>query len=208
MIHVWKVEGDTLEINKEALLQYPALAAILQRDHYAGKEMAHKEFKYINFIADRNGYCIINGLSKKESHEYAVQHSGLPTTYIPDAKVIAAIQLVLGSLNTTTVERSLQNTIKALHNSAKLADRMADMLEVKVDAATTNDMIQECLGTIKQIQSLAKDIPNQISVLIELQKSWANEQKGGTVRGGKTYSSSLDGDEDLGLDSVDVEELD
>jgi len=208
MIHVWKVEGDKLELNKEELLQYPALAAILQRDQYPGKEFALKEFKYINLLADKNGYCILNGLDKKSAHAYAVQFSGLPKDYVPDAKVKAAIQCVLDSLNTTVIERSLQNAIKALATSSKLTDKMADVLEQKIDVATTPDTIKECGLLIKELMNLGKELPSQISTLTELQKAWASEQKGGTVRGGKVYTSSLDGDDELGFNGSGVERLD
>ncbi len=72
MIHVWKVEGDRLELNKEQLLQYKALSDIYGRDTSKGKEFALMELRYINFRADKNGYCLNNGLSDKEAHEYAV----------------------------------------------------------------------------------------------------------------------------------------
>jgi hypothetical protein len=93
MIYLWKVEKDELVLDLREVLKYEDLAAIYRRDSTSkSKDKAMKEFRYIDFIANRDGYCVQNGLNSNDAHEFAREHSGLPTGWKPDDAVIKAIK--------------------------------------------------------------------------------------------------------------------
>jgi len=205
MIHLWNVTGDTLNLNVSEILKYKELTVIYKRDNTDDKSFAHKEFRYIDFLSNREGYCIVNGLSKKEAHKHAVLNSNLHKDYIPDAFIKIAINKVYDELNGGVIEKLIDSTIRSLNLSAETVVQITNRAEELLDKASgTDEDITKLITLTNQVSQIAVGIPDKVTKLIELRKQYDTASKG-TIqeRGGKEYTASLDGAGDIEHDSAD-----
>lgn len=209
MIHAFKIENDALILDVEEILQYQILRDIYARDNSKDKSFAHKEFKFIYFIADRKGYVTKAGLTKQEAYKYARENSNLPDTYIPDKLIVAAIDFVIKNMNVTPVEDLINSTVKALNLSGRVIKALTDGIEEITSREIKLEDLQNCEESLKQIIKISNEIPDRVEKLTELQEKWDKIQKGvSLIRGGGTYQESYDGvDERTPGNADDVEIL-
>ena len=194
MIHAFKIENDALILDVEEILQYQILRDIYARDNSKDKSFAHKEFKFIYFIADRKGYVTKAGLTKQEAYKYARENSNLPPSYKPDKVIIEAIEFVRSQMNITPVEDLINSTIKALNLSGRVVKALTDGIETLTSGDIKLEDLQACEESLKQIIRISNEIPDRVEKLTELQEKWDKIEKGVTsIRGGGDYSESYDG---------------
>lgn len=211
MIFGFKIVNDTINLNVEEILKYPKLSIIYKRDKSTNKEIAHKEFLYINFLADKQGVCAKKGYSKKEAHLFAVRNSKLIDGYTPDREVKEAIEFIEDELNVNIVEDLINSTLKGLNISRKIVDTLIEEIGGKVNESkfVTTEMLATYDKAIKEFMKIAADIPNKISSLTDLLENY-NKFESGTskIRGGKEHRSSYDGyDDQEFVSSSSVERL-
>lgn len=205
MIHLWTVTGDTLTLNNSEILKYKELAIIYKRDETDDKAFARKEFRYIDFLSNREGYCILNGLSKKDAHKHAVLNSNLHVDYKPDTFVKIAISKVYDELNGGVIEKLIDSAVRSLNICSSGIVQMTDKAEDIIEKASgADDDIAKLIGLLTQINNLSASIPVKVRTLLDLRKEYDISNKGTVIeRGGKAYTNSLDGDgevESIGFD--------
>jgi len=208
MLHLWTVNGNTLILNVSEILKYKELAIIYKRDESDDKAFARKEFRYIDFLSNREGYCVLNGLSKKDAHKHAVLNSNLHPDYKPDTFIKIAISKVYDELNGGVIEKLIDSAVRALNISASGIEQMTDKAEDIIDKASgTDEDIAKLIGLLTQINTMSASIPVKVRTLLDLRKEYDISSKGTVIeRGGKTYTPSLDGDgevESIGSDEDD-----
>lgn len=210
MIHVWKIEKDELVLNLRELLKYPEFASLYTRDTMNGKLMAKREFKYIDFIANRDGHCVKEGYDSKEAHEFAVKNSGLPSDYKPDKYVSRAIEKAQ-ELNGGVIEDLIDSTVAAFHVDAKLVKHVRALMEKITGEVKEIADVENIMRLTDTLINISSTIPAKVTKLLLLREEY-DKQKSKTIntkRGGGELSNSYDG---AGIeqfsDSGEVERLD
>jgi len=208
MIHLWQTTGNTLTLNVSEILKYKELAIIYKRDETDNKAFAHKEFRYIDFLSNREGYCIMNGLSKKEAHSHAVKNSNLHPDYKPDTFIKIAISKVYDELNGGVIEKLIDSSIRSLQIAASGIVQMTDKAEDIIDKASgTDEDIAKLIGLLTQITTMSASIPTKVRTLLDLRKEYDISSKGTVIeRGGKAYTDSLDGNGDVESEGSDEDD--
>lgn len=195
MIYLWRLEKETLVLNLEEILKYDDLAIIYRRDQSADKYMAKREFKYIDFIANRDSYCVENGFSDRESHNFAVEHSGLPKDYKPDKLIVKGVQ-TSRRLNGGVIEELIDTTIGAFRIDAKIMGKMKKLAQDLFVKATTVEDITGIMDLTKAVIDMSSAIPTKVTKLLELKIQY-NDSKSKTsnsLRGGGEIANSYEGD--------------
>jgi len=208
MLHLWTVNGNTLILNVSEILKYKELAIIYKRDESDDKAFARKEFRYIDFLSNREGYCVLNGLSKKDAHKHAVLNSNLHPDYKPDTFIKIAISKVYDELNGGVIEKLIDSAVRSLNIASSGIVQMTDKAEDIIEKASgTDEDIAKLIGLLTQINTMSASIPVKVRTLLDLRKEYDISSKGTVIeRGGKTYTPSLDGDgevESIGSDEDD-----
>lgn len=195
MIHLWNVIGDTLTLNVSEILKYKELAIVYKRDQTDNKSFAYKEFRYIDFLSNREGFCIVNGLSKKEAVKHAILNSNLHPDYKADTFVNIAICKVYDDLNGGVIEKLIDSAVRSLNISASAIVQITDKAEDIIEKASgTDEDIAKLVGLLTQITNISASIPDKVHKLIDLRKEYDLSNKGSVIeRGGKAYTDSLDG---------------
>ena len=208
MIHLWTIKGDTLVLNISEILKYKELAIIYKRDETDNKSFAHKEFRYIDFLSNREGYCILNGLSKKEMHLHAIRNSNLHEDYKPDTFVKIAISKVYDELNGGVIEKLIDSAVRSLNICSQGIVQMTDKAEDIIEKASiTDEDIAKLTGLLTQINTMSASIPVKVRTLLDLRKEYDFASKGSIIeRGGKTYTDSLDGNGEVESVSSDTDD--
>jgi len=194
MIYLWKLNGDELELNLPEILKYTSLAKIYSRDTMAGKVSAKREFKYIDFLANRDSFCVLQGLSKEEAHKFAKKHSRLPKDWAPDEYLVKAIECAK-SLNGGIIEDLIDATVTAFRVDARMMSKLKDLLEVLENKVTDVEGVLQVTKLTDTISNVAGTIPNKINKLLELREEYAKAQSKqiNEKRGGGEIGNSLDG---------------
>lgn len=201
MIPGFKIENDKLILDVYEILKYPKLAKIYKADTSKEKEFAYKVFMYISHIADKKGYCRIKGLSAKEAHIWATRNSGLKEDFKPDKMIQDAIEFIKSEFDLHPVEDVIENTMRGLNVSLKMITIITQNIQDYLDSSEDDIEIDELLNyeeNIKRLTKYANEIPSRIEMLAEQKVKWDEIEKGTkTIRGGKQYKSSYDGEDDL-----------
>lgn len=194
MIHVWKVEGQELVLNLKELLKYSEFTAIYARDTSNGKALAKREFKYIDFIVNRDGYCVREGYNEKEAHAFAVKNAGMPSDYTPD-KAVAKALAKAKELNGGVIEDLIDSTVAAFRVDAKLVKHVRALMEkIEGDVKEVSD-VENVLKLTDAVINISNTIPLKITKLLALREEYDKQQSkiSNTKRGGGELSNSLDG---------------
>ena len=210
MIHVWRVEGAELVLNLKELLKYDEFKILYVRDTSNGKMLAHREFKYIDFIANRDSHCVREGFNEKEAHTFAVKNSGLPSTYMPDKFVIKAVNLAK-ELNGGIIEELIDSTVAAFRVDAKLVKHVKFLMEDIAGKVTDVASVENVLKLTDAIINISATIPSKVEKLLALRAEYDKQKskQTNTMRGGAELLNSFDGTgiEELS-DTGKVESLD
>lgn len=185
MIYLWTINGSDLELNLKELLKYEELTKIYARDKMNGKLIAKQQFKYIDFMSNRESYPIREGLNKIDAHNFAVKHSGLPLDFKPDKAIEDAIFVCQG-LNGGVIENLIDATVAAFRVDANLMLKAKTFIHSLEDKVTTPDGINEISKLTDMVISMSGKIPGKIESLLKLREDYnkkinniINEKRGG-----------------------------
>lgn len=210
MIYLWRLEGDTLVLNLKEILKYDELGIIYKRDHSSDKMFAKREYRYLDFVSDRDSYPIMNGLSNQEAHNFAVEHAGMARDYKPDDIMIKAIH-VCRRLNGGIIEGLIDTTIDAFRIDARLMAKVKKLAtELEKKAITVND-ISTIMDLTKATINMSAEIPNKVTKLLALKEEYNNSKSktSEALRGGGDISNSYEGTGiEVRADSGQTERLD
>lgn len=210
MIYLWKLNGEELELNLSEILKYKELEKVYTRDKMAGKMLAKAEFRYIDFLANRDSYCIKNGLSELEAKKFAIANSRLPDNYVPDKITQAAITKAR-ELNGGVIEDLIDATVSAFRVDAKMMIKIKQLLEQEGVKVADVQGVEAIMKMTDAVIKMSSTIPNKINQLLELREAYEKKLKEGTneKRGGGEISNSYDGSGiERYADDGDIEKLD
>ena len=210
MIYLWRVEQEELVLNLREILKYKEFESIYLRDASNGKMLSKREFRYIDFIANRESYCVREGLNKTEAHNFAIKNSGLPSDYKADKYIERAIEKAK-ELNGGVIEDLIDSTVAAFHVDAKLVKHVRDLMEkIEGDVKELKD-VENVLKLTDTLINISSTIPAKVTKLLSLREEYDKQQSKltNTRRGGGEISNSFDGTgiEQLN-DTGQVEKLD
>jgi hypothetical protein len=194
MIHVWRVEGQELVLNLRELLKYTEFNSVYIRDASNDKALSKREFKYIDFITNRDGFCVKEGYNDKEAHVFAVKNVGMPSDYIPDKYVLRAIDKAR-ELNGGVIEDLIDSTVAAFRVDAKLVKHVRFLMEkIEGEVKDVAD-VENVLKLTDAVINISSVIPAKIIKLLALREEYDKQQSktNNTKRGGGELSNSLDG---------------
>ena len=210
MIYLWNIEGEELRLNLKEILKYDEIAVLYRRDRSPDKTVSRREFRYLDFIVDRDSYPMQNGLSNMEAHKFAIEHSGLPKDYMPDEEIKRAIK-VCRKLNGGIIEGLIDTTIGAFRIDGKLMGKVQALAAELETKALTIEQISTIMDLTKTTIQMSSEIPSKVSKLLALREEYKNSQSktSNTLRGGGDIGNSYDG---AGIekysDSGETEKLD
>lgn len=210
MIYLWRLEGDSLVLNLKEILKYDELGIIYRRDKSNDKMLAKREYRYLDFIADRDSYPIMNGLSNLEAHNFAVEHAGMAKDYKPDDIMKKAVE-VCRRLNGGIIEGLIDTTIDAFRIDARLMGKVKKLASELEKKALTIEDISTIMDLTKATIAMSAEIPSKVAKLLALKEEYNNSKSktAEALRGGGVIGNSYDG---TGLeqraDSGQVESLD
>lgn len=210
MIYLWKVEGQKLVLNLAEILKYPDIAAIYIRDTSSNKMISSREFKYIDFIANRDSFCVREGYNEKEAHEFACKNAFMPQDYTPDKQVIKAINKCK-ELNGGIIEDMIDATVSAFRVDAKLVKHIKVLMENIGDKLDKIQDVENVMKITDTVINLSNTIPFKIEKLLKLREEYDKKVSGklNTERGGREITNSLEGTGiEESQDTGEVERLD
>lgn len=210
MIYLWTIKNSEIELNLKEILKYKQTEYIYARDKMNGKDRAKQEFKYIDFMSNRDSFPIREGLSYNDSHKFAVLHSGLPKDYTADKYVKEAIELCK-TLNGGVIETLIDSTVAAFRVDANLMAKIKIFIQDLEDKVITVEGVNEIVKLTDTIITMSGKIPGKITSLLTLRDEY-DKQVNKIVnekRGGGEISSSFDGGGfEQSTDSGEVEKVD
>lgn len=195
MIHIWKIKGVELDLNLEELLKYEILANIYINDKSPNKSDSILYFRYLDFITNPRGYCVKNGLSKVESHNYAFKNTNLPKDFKFPINNEDIIKFTKEHLQCDVVNELINVSIQALRITIKnLKSYISELNQLEIDDFKKDDKTVDLTNIISKTMSITNSIPDKIKMLEEL---LAKQEESKTLRGSKPYESSMDGDSEI-----------
>jgi len=192
------------------ILKYPKIAKVYTRDRMEGKMLAKREFRYIDFLVNRDSFCIREGLSDAEAIAFAKHNSGLPKEYVADKIVIEATE-TCRHLNGGIIEDLIDATVSAFRVDAKMMIKVKELLESLATKVADIDGVTQITKMTDSIINISGTIPGKITKLLELREAYAKAQSK-TIderRGGGEIGNSYDGSGiEKYSDTGEVEKLD
>lgn len=198
MIHIWRITDSLeLELNVEELLKYPILADIYKRDTSDGKFLSTEYFKYLDFITNPKGYCVMNGLNSQDADIYARRQTRLPKEFYLPKNTKGVIKYIKDELQFDVVDNLVGTAIKALKVTSKSLSNYIDRLNDLEDKDYMDDkgVPIDLSSIITKMMKIAADIPNNIKQYESLLEKQTTKKT--IVRGSIEYTESMDGDESL-----------
>ena len=194
MIYLWRLEGQELVLNLKEILKYDELAAIYKRDKPADKMIAKRDFKFIDLIADRDSFCVREGLSLTEAITFAAKNSNMPSDFKPDKQIMKAIEKAK-ELNGGIIEDMLDSTISAFRVDAKLVKHIKVLMEDVGDNLKDLTDVEKVMKLTDIVINVSNTIPDKINKLLVLREEYNKKLNKtlNTQRGGKELTASFDG---------------
>ncbi len=143
---------------------------------------------YVYNVSDYNAYPIQSGYNEIETHQYAIEESGLPPSFIPNKTVEKAIEAYYKIRDTVAI-KYLRELYKALNSSSKaikLLNVLNEELLIKIEALDLNDpeelknkigLINQVISNNKSLFEMATSADSNISKLKELEFKVKKEEE-------------------------------
>jgi len=198
MIHIWTITSDfKLDLNIEELLKYPILANVYKADTSKDKFDSTEYFKYLDFITNPRGHCIINGLNDVEAHNYAKRQTRISSDFQFPKNNKDIIKFVNSELQFDAVNSLVNGAIKSLNITAKTINNYISHLNnLEEDEYKDKEGTPIDLSTIiTKMMKISDDIPNNIKRFESLLEKQATQKT--ILRGTTEYTDSMEGDEGL-----------
>jgi hypothetical protein len=190
-ISPFKFENNKL-ILEPILLTYRQFKDVYNLDNSSKKDIALQYFIYIYHSADVRAIPVLKGYSKKETHEYASNQAGFTDTFKPDNKIHLAITFY--KENFISPVKQLQiSLLNMLENNSDITEKINALVTTKLEEnIISNDTLSNIISLQKDINTMIKELPNQIKILKEIDIMLLEENKGSLVRrGGGIITSSM-----------------
>jgi hypothetical protein len=163
------------------------------RDKSKDKSKYIAECIVIYYLGDPKSPAKQNGLSDAEALKMAIEQTGLPITYIPDALVIRLIKRYYDE-NITEAGRVIENIQKGLHNINLSINAINSLLNERLNSPLNLETINTVLGLIDSVNAKAGEIPKLLKNLQDAKENLMYEKETEVSRGGGIVSSSMDAD--------------
>ena len=163
------------------------------RDKSKDKSKYIAECIVIYYLGDPKSPAKQNGLSDAEALKMAIEQTGLPITYIPDALVIRLIKRYYDE-NITEAGRLIENIQKGLHNINLSINAINSLLNERLNSPLNLETINTVLGLIDSVNAKAGEIPKLLKNLQDAKENLMYEKETEVSRGGGIVSSSMDAD--------------
>ena len=163
------------------------------RDKSKDKSKYIAECIVIYYLGDPKSPAKQNGLSDAEALKMAIEQTGLPITYIPDALVIRLIKRYYDE-NITEAGRLIENIQKGLHNINLSINAINSLLNERLNSPLNLETINTVLGLIDSVNAKAGEIPKLLKNLQDANENLMYEKETEVSRGGGIVSSSMDAD--------------
>jgi hypothetical protein len=203
----FKIVNGVVELARDEISIYPTIKTIISRDkggkvsgdHDGRKKIyAYRELTYVYLMCDYNAYPTQHGLSNKEAHRYAVEHSQLEPNYEPD-EVIKLLMVQYEKEHISSAKQSARNILRLFGWNNKIIEAIDNNLTNMMSNATlTKDQIAELIGYQKQLLDISINIPTHAKRLREAMTLLEEEDRSIKIgRGGNEISSSMNPDNDI-----------
>lgn len=209
----FKFEDGDIKLDREEIALYKLPNRILRRDRGSEgdadgrkKLQAFKEFTYVYFVADHTAYPISNGLSKQETHEYAISQSNLPKDFNPnlDADLLEFIDQYRKE-HWSQTKQIAYDLRRILRMNQTLSTSIQDNIDLMMTGVLSLDQITQFINYQQKLIDIAAGLPKQIKLLTEaLQAIELDENadmkiaRGGSlVKQSQDPDNSIESDEDL-----------
>ena len=196
MIDIFTVIGSDIVLTVEILSLKP-FRELIERDNSKNKIYSRQEMLYIYHFASYKSLGVKKGMADFKLKEHAIDNSGLPLDYQPDALVMEAIKVYKDIQYTALDEQYvLLQTVSNTRNKAletiknKLALLVLTIDEDKSLAAFMNydKMFSEYIIQLQKDTKLLADINKQLQEAQQIDKK---------AYGATEYQPSMDSDDDL-----------
>lgn len=211
----FKFEDGDIKLDREEIALYKLPNRILRRDRGSEgdadgrkKLQAFKEFCYVYFIADHTAYPISNGLSKQETHDYAVFQSNLPKDFNPnlDADLLEFIDQYKKE-HWSQTKQIAYDLRRILRMNQTLATSIQDNIDLMMTGVLSLDQITQFINYQQKLIDIAAGLPKQIKLLTEALQAIELDENADIkiARGGSLVKQSQDPDNNIESDE-DLEE--
>jgi len=159
-------------IDGEVILKIKHKAFIdLRKKSFSVTSSYYKEMFYVYNVSDYNAPPARGGFDEVETHKYAVEAAGLKEDFIPDQKVLRAIEAYYSLRDTSVI-----HYLKELYKSMNIGSRTVKVLnEINTELLNqVNDIKTKTKEDLVSKSELTSTIANNLSTLFEM----ANKSQG------------------------------
>lgn len=166
---------------------------LYRRDKTPDKKNYIAECIVIYYLGDPKSPARQAGLSEPEALKMAIEQTGLPRDYIPDALVLRLIKRYYEE-NITEAGRVVENIMQGIHNINLSISAINNILNEKLNSTISLENITDVLAMVDNVNKKAGELPSILKKLEEAKQNLLYEKETELSRGGNIVLSSMDAD--------------
>lgn len=166
---------------------------LYRRDKTPDKKNYIAECIVIYYLGDPKSPARQAGLSEPEALKMAIEQTGLPRDYIPDALVLRLIKRYYEE-NITEAGRVVENIMQGIHNINLSISAINNILNEKLNSTISLENIADVLAMVDNVNKKAGELPSILKKLEEAKQNLLYEKETELSRGGNVVLSSMDAD--------------
>lgn len=166
---------------------------LYRRDKTPDKKNYIAECIVIYYLGDPKSPARQAGLSEPEALKMAIEQTGLPRDYIPDALVLRLIKRYYEE-NITEAGRVVENIMQGIHNINLSISAINNILNEKLNSTISLENIADVLSMVDNVNKKAGELPSILKKLEEAKQNLLYEKETELSRGGNIVLSSMDAD--------------
>jgi len=166
---------------------------LYRRDKTPDKKNYIAECIVIYYLGDPKSPARQAGLSEPEALKMAIEQTGLPRDYIPDALVLRLIKRYYEE-NITEAGRVVENIMQGIHNINLSISAINNILNEKLNSTISLENIADVLAMVDNVNKKAGELPSILKKLEEAKQNLLYEKETELSRGGNIVLSSMDAD--------------
>lgn len=166
---------------------------LYRRDKTPDKKNYIAECIVIYYLGDPKSPARQAGLSEPEALKMAIEQTGLPRDYIPDALVLRLIKRYYEE-NITEAGRVVENIMQGIHNINLSISAINNILNEKLNGTISLENIADVLAMVDNVNKKAGELPSILKKLEEAKQNLLYEKETELSRGGNIVLSSMDAD--------------
>jgi hypothetical protein len=164
---------------------------LYRRDKTPDKKNYIAECIVIYYLGDPKSPARQAGLSEPEALKMAIEQTGLPRDYIPDALVLRLIKRYYEE-NITEAGRVVENIMQGIHNINLSISAINNILNEKLNSSISIENIADILSMVDNVNKKAGELPSILKKLEEAKENLLYEKETELSRGGNIVLSSMD----------------